>query len=53
VRLDLSSGRIERIAERVASAASFTPDLSRAVFLKANDDRPAEVTLLEAGKNLA
>jgi dipeptidyl aminopeptidase/acylaminoacyl peptidase len=50
VRLDLSSGQIEKVTERVASAPSFTPDLSRAVFLKASDDRPAEVTLLEGGK---
>ena len=50
VRVDLSSGRIERVTERVASAPSFTPDLSRAIFLKASDDRPSEVTLLDGGK---
>jgi len=29
---------------------SFTPDLSRAVFLKAGGGRPAEVTLIEGSK---
>src|SRR5262249_24823200 len=47
VREAVSSGRIELVTDRVVSAASFTPDLSRAVFLKANADRPADVTLLE------
>jgi len=49
VRDDLTTGRIERVADYVASAASFTPDLSRAVFLKANADRPAEIALLQGG----
>src|SRR5260370_4038724 len=47
VRLDLSSGRTEKMTDRVASAPSFTADLSRGVFLKASGDRPDEVTLLE------
>jgi dipeptidyl aminopeptidase/acylaminoacyl peptidase len=47
VRQDVSSGRLERMADRAVSAASFTPDLSRAVFLKGAGDRPAEITLLE------
>jgi dipeptidyl aminopeptidase/acylaminoacyl peptidase len=50
VRQDLSSGRIELVTDRVASAPSFTGDLSRAVFLKASGDRPGEVTLLEGAK---
>jgi dipeptidyl aminopeptidase/acylaminoacyl peptidase len=47
VRQNVSSGRIERVAERAASAASFTPGLERGVFLKANEDKPAEIMLLE------
>jgi dipeptidyl aminopeptidase/acylaminoacyl peptidase len=46
-RQDLASGRLERVTERVSSTVSFTPDLSRGVFLKASGSRPAEVTLLE------
>ena len=49
-RQDVGSGRLERVTDRVASAVSFTPDLSRAVFLKASDSRPAEVTLLEGAR---
>jgi dipeptidyl aminopeptidase/acylaminoacyl peptidase len=47
VRLDLASGRVERVTEAVASDVSFTPDLSRAVFLKSSGGRPPEVMLLE------
>jgi dipeptidyl aminopeptidase/acylaminoacyl peptidase len=47
VRQAVSSGRIERIADRAASAPSCTADLSRTVFLKASDDRPAGIDLLE------
>jgi dipeptidyl aminopeptidase/acylaminoacyl peptidase len=47
VRQDVDSNRIERVADRTASVASFTPDLSRAVFLKASDEKPAEIVLLE------
>ncbi len=46
-RQNLSTGTIEQVAERVASAASFTPDLSRAVYLKAAGDRPPEIALRE------
>jgi dipeptidyl aminopeptidase/acylaminoacyl peptidase len=49
VRQNLANGRIERIAERAASAPSFTTDLGRGVFLKASDARPAEIVLLEGG----
>jgi dipeptidyl aminopeptidase/acylaminoacyl peptidase len=49
LRQDLSSGRIQRVAELAASAPSFTPDLSRAVFLQADTSRPAEVALLAGG----
>ena len=52
VRQDLASGRIERVTDRVASAPSFTPDLSRAVFLKSSHSSPAEVTLLEGSAEL-
>jgi dipeptidyl aminopeptidase/acylaminoacyl peptidase len=41
--------RMERIADRLASAASFTPDLARGVFLKASDAKPAEIVLFEGG----
>ena len=47
VRHDLSTARIERVTDHVASAPSFTPDLARAVFLKARANSPAEATLLE------
>ncbi|HYM10575.1 MAG TPA: prolyl oligopeptidase family serine peptidase, partial [Bryobacterales bacterium] len=49
IRRDLMTGRMERVADHVASAASFTPDLAHAVFLKASASRPPEVTLLEEG----
>jgi Tol biopolymer transport system component len=49
VRQDLSTGRIERVTDRVASAPSFTADLTRAVLLQASASRPPEVTLLEMG----
>lgn len=47
VRQDVSTRQIQRVAERVASAASFTPDLARGVFLQADTSRPPEITLLE------
>jgi len=47
VRQNVGTGRIEQVADRTASAASFTPDLKRGVFLKASDDKPAEITLIE------
>lgn len=49
VRQNLASGRIERVTDRPASAPSFTPDLARAVFLKASPRRQPEITLLENG----
>lgn len=49
VRQDLSTGKIARLTDHAASAASFTADLSRAVFLKASVVGPPEVTLLEGG----
>ena len=49
-RQDLSTGKIERIAERVASTPSFTPDLARGVFLKAGTSHPPEIALLEGTK---
>jgi dipeptidyl aminopeptidase/acylaminoacyl peptidase len=50
VRLDVASGRIERVTDAVVSALSYTPDLSRGIFLKASGGGPAEVTLLEGAK---
>lgn len=47
VRQNVGSGGIERVAFRVASTASFTPDLKRGVFLKGSDDKPPEIILLE------
>jgi dipeptidyl aminopeptidase/acylaminoacyl peptidase len=47
VRQDILTGSIERVAERVVGAASFTPDLARGVLLKASSSRPPEVTLIE------
>ena len=49
VRQDVAAGRMERIVDRLASAASFTPDLARGVFLKASDAKPAEIVLFEGG----
>ena len=46
VRQEVSTGKVDRITDRISSSASFTPDLSRAVFLKADPSRPAEITLL-------
>ena len=37
----------KRMADRAASAPSFTPDLARAVFLKSAATGPPEITLLE------
>ncbi len=50
VRQDVASGKIERVTERIASAASFTPDLSRAVYLKTSVTRPTEVYLRDGAK---
>lgn len=47
IRQELSTGRMERVSERVASAPSFTLDLARVVYLKASAGRPPEITLLE------
>jgi dipeptidyl aminopeptidase/acylaminoacyl peptidase len=47
VRQELSSARIERLADRATSAPSCTADLSRAVFLEASDSSPAGISLLE------
>ena len=38
------------MTDAVASALSYTPDLSRGVFFKASGGGPAEVTLLEGSK---
>ncbi|TAM84926.1 S9 family peptidase, partial [bacterium] len=50
VRQDLTTGEIDRVTDRIASAASFTPDLSRAVFLKTSVTRPPEIFLREGAK---
>jgi dipeptidyl aminopeptidase/acylaminoacyl peptidase len=47
VRQDLTTGRMERVTDRVASAPSFTTDMARAVFLKASPSLPTEIRLLE------
>jgi dipeptidyl aminopeptidase/acylaminoacyl peptidase len=49
VRQDIAGRRIEPVADRAASAASFTPDLARGVLLKASGAKPAEIVLLEHG----
>jgi dipeptidyl aminopeptidase/acylaminoacyl peptidase len=49
VRQDLASGRIEQVTDRIASPPSFTPDLARAVFLKASPSGPSEINLFEGG----
>jgi dipeptidyl aminopeptidase/acylaminoacyl peptidase len=50
LRQELSSGKITVLADRIAGAASFTPDLSRAVFSRTSTSRPPEITLLDHGK---
>jgi dipeptidyl aminopeptidase/acylaminoacyl peptidase len=47
VRQDLTTGRMEQVTDRVASAPSFTTDMARAVFLKASPSIPNEIRLLE------
>jgi dipeptidyl aminopeptidase/acylaminoacyl peptidase len=53
VSQDLAGGRIEQVADRVASTASFTPDLARGVFLKASGAKPPEIVLFERGNESA
>lgn len=47
VRHDIDSDHTTILAEHVAGAASFVPDLSRAVFLQVNSAHPPEIVLLE------
>lgn len=47
---DLKTGNSTVAAELISGAASFTPNLSRAVFLKTSPTRPAEIFLRENGK---
>ncbi len=50
VEHDLHKGDSAVVAEMVSGAASFTPDLSRAVFAKASPSRPVEIFLREGGR---
>jgi dipeptidyl aminopeptidase/acylaminoacyl peptidase len=47
VRHDIGSGVATTLAGHIAGAASFTSDLSQAVFLQVNADHPPEVMLLK------
>jgi dipeptidyl aminopeptidase/acylaminoacyl peptidase len=47
--VNLADSKPTRLAEFVAGAASFSQDLSRAVFLKTNPAHPAEIVLWESG----
>lgn len=49
VRTDLESSRAEVLARRISGAASFTPDLSRAVYLETSLEHPPEIVVLDKG----
>ena len=44
---DIESDRTTTLAGNISGAASFTPDLARAIFLQVSRTHPPEVTLLE------
>jgi dipeptidyl aminopeptidase/acylaminoacyl peptidase len=48
--LHLPTGQATRLAEQISGAASFSHDLSRAVFLKTHPAHPPEIVLWEAGR---
>ncbi|MEP6533691.1 MAG: S9 family peptidase [Bryobacteraceae bacterium] len=47
IRHEIQSDHTKILAEGIAGAASFTPDLSRAVFLKVNRAHPPEIFYYE------
>ena len=47
VRHDIESDKTAYLAENIAGAASFSTDLSRAVFLQTNRTHPPEILLLD------
>ncbi len=47
IRHEIESGHTTTVAEHIAGAASFTHDLSLAVFLQVNSAHPPEVALLD------
>ncbi len=49
VSQNIASGATTVLAERIAGAASFTPDLTKAVFAQSSPVRPAEIASLERG----
>jgi len=48
--VQLNPSKATRLAEFIAGTASFSQDLSRAVFLKTNPSHPAEIVLWEGGQ---
>lgn len=48
--IDLAPSKARRLDEFIAGTASFSQDLSRAVFLKTNPAHPAEIVLWENGQ---
>lgn len=48
--VNLTTNKASRLAELIAGTASFSQDLSRAVFSKANPSHPAEIVLWESGQ---
>lgn len=50
LRQSIDTGGNTVLAERIAGAASFTPDLGKAVFAQTSVSRPAEIAMLEGGK---
>jgi dipeptidyl aminopeptidase/acylaminoacyl peptidase len=48
--VNLKTGRAARLAEFIAGTASFSQDLTRAVFSKTHPSHPAEIVLWEGGQ---
>lgn len=49
VRQEIESGQIKVLAERISGTASFTPDLTTAIYLKTSPTRPLEIVAAKAG----
>ncbi|MBM3735557.1 MAG: S9 family peptidase [Acidobacteria bacterium] len=50
LRQEIESGKVKVLAERVSGAASFTPDLRTAIYLKTSPARPLEIVASRAGE---
>ncbi len=50
LRQEIASGQVNVLTERISGAASFTPDLRTAIYLKSSPARPLEIVASQEGE---